>query len=186
MGFNPNNFDPAAHGSGGDEILPVATYILWVRSFKRRSSNGKDQIMFIIDAIAHSSGKVVPKDRFSPIFETITLTANAAWRLADLCQAIGQQSPFNAMSDGEVASVFRFKPFKAKVKHETWQGNESAKLDGFFQMSGADERIAEEVLQDRAIDGASGGGYDESDPGGSYGGGYQGGGDDFSDDDIPF
>lgn len=192
MNFDPKNFDPTGYNSDtdGGELLPAGVYVFWARSFKRRTSNGKDQILFVIDAIADAAGKRVPQRRYSPVFETVTLTAKAAWRLAAYCQAVGQTSPFNAMSDREVSSAFRYKPFKAKLKHSTYNGSVSAKLDTFLQMSGVDKRLAEEALQDQAIDRTTGGDYDENDSGGGYGGesGYGGGDDgyDFDDSEIPF
>lgn len=181
MSFDPTSFNPGEHNSGGsNDPLPVGTYLLWVRSFKRKQKDGKDMILFIVDAFAKADGTRIPKDRFAPVFENITLTEAAAWRFADLCAAIGRTTPFNAMNDGELSSVVKRKPFKASIKHESYQGKAQPRIDKYFTLGAEDMKVAEAVLEDMAVDHATGGGYDEYDPGG------RGSGGDFTDDDIPF
>jgi hypothetical protein len=184
MTFDPSNFNPNEHQSGGGDLLPAGTFICWVRNFKRKQSRGKDQILFIIDAILSADHKRIAKDRFQPIFETVTMTADAAWKFADLCSAIGQRDPFNAMSDRELAAVVRYKPFKATIKRRTYQGTEQVEVSRYLTMSGDDRKAAEEVLEDRAVDNATGDSY-EGGGGDSYGG-EEYSASDFSDDDIPF
>jgi hypothetical protein len=188
MGFDPNNFNPNDHSSGGsNDPLPTGTYLLWVRSFKRKHANGKDGILFIVDAFAKGDGTRIPKDQFAPVFENVTLTEAAAWRFADLCNAVGRTSPFNAMNDGELSSVVKRKPFKATIKHEMYQGQPQPRIDKYLTFGAEDMKVAEAVLEDMAVDSAAGGGYDDTNPSGGGGGGYTGGGGgDFTDDDIPF
>lgn len=166
MGFDPTNFNPKDNGGNrANELLKAGTYILWAKSFKRKQSNGKEQILFICDPILTANLERIPKDTYQPVFETCTLTAEAAWRLGALSQAVGRETPFNAMSDREVGAVFKFKPFKAVVKRSTYNGKEQVKLDNFLALTAADEQAAEEVLEDLAVDNATGGGYEDEDSG---------------------
>jgi hypothetical protein len=188
MSWDPTNFNPNEHkGSGGygdDKPLEPGTYVFVVKQFKRSRKNGKDKIMFICPAILDSAGNKMP-DGYMPVFEHITLTEKAAWRLGDLCAAIGHTSPFNCLDDRQTSEALRLKPFKAKIKKRTYQGQEQIEFAEYKTLSSAEEKLADEILEDMAMDSTTGssdpGGYDD-DPGpgdGDYAG-------DFDDSDLPF
>lgn len=194
MNFDPNNFDPNSYdGGGGDygeqELLPAGHYVCWVKLYKRKESRGKSQILLVVIPVLTAKGDRIPDNKYSAIFETVTLTAKAAWRLAELCKALGQREPFNVNSDRELSAAVKFKPFLAAVKHETWQGNTSARIDQYLSLPENLRRAAEEMLDDQAVDrAASGDGYGSHPGNGGYGSDYSNAPshDDFSDDDIPF
>jgi hypothetical protein len=180
MSFDPTNFNPSDHGQQVQDIIPPGVYVFWTKNFKRKQKNGKDQILFICEPVLRADGNRFPSRDFQPIFETVTLTAEAAWRLAAISQAVGRTTPFNIMSDRELASVFKFKPFKARVKHDTYNGRTSAKIDAFLPLNAAEEKAVDELLEDRAIEG-------EVDPGDEPGDSYRGAdAPPIDDDDLPF
>jgi hypothetical protein len=209
MSVDFRNFDPSRHGNdsegGGVDPVPAGTYVLAVRNFKREVRNGKRQIDFIICAVLDDELNAIAGDAYAPIWEVVTLTDAAAFRIANLLNAIGAEPPINVMSDKELARAVRWRPFRASVTRRTYNERVKAQIDRYAPLS-ADARAAfDAIADDLALDfrvgrGGGGGGYDDRggyDDDRSRGGGYDaprqngnGGGarrqSRFQDDDIPF
>ena len=185
MTIDFENFNPDDHQGGSEDPVPPGDYVLTIKNFNRATRNGKQQIDFICIAVLDGDRNRLPKDQFAPIWETCTLTEAAAWRIANLLEAVKASQPINVMSDKSLTSAVKFKPFKAKVARDSYNGKVRAKLDRFVPMTDADRKAFEEVLEDVAVNNATGGGgggySSESNTGTEGGAGSQ----DF-DDDIPF
>lgn len=220
MSVDFRNFDPGKHGGDSDggnfDPVPPGTYILAVKSFSRQTRNGKRQIDFKIAAVLDDELNAIGGNTYGDIWEVVTLTEAAAFRLANLLNAIGAEPPINVMSDRELAHAVRWRPFRASVTRRTYNGRVRAQIDRYAPLSGEARTAFDEIADDLALDhrlgrgdggGSNGGGYD-SERGGydsaprydedrSRGGGYDaprgngnGGGarrqSRFQDDDIPF
>lgn len=181
-----NNFNPSEHS--GDDKAPIVPgeFVMWCKGFNRANRNGKEQIDFIMIAILDAERNRVPADQFAPVWETCTLTDAAAWRLANLLDAVGATPPVNVMSDDSLSAAVKFQPFRAKIERDSYNGKDRAKIARFLQLSAIDKKAAQELSEDRGMDDSIDGGGYEASGGGSVGnnGGNNGGG--FQDDDIPF
>lgn len=183
MTFDPTNFDPDQHADGVSELLAPGEYVFVVKSFKRLVRKGKDQIDFMFKAILDARKQRVPASK-SPVWETVTIAPNAIWRLANLCKAVGHQGPFNINDDAQLAAVVKNKPFKAQIAHETYQGSKSARLKRYVMISAEEKKSGQEILEDMAVDDASGGGgYGDYQDNDNYDPGYA---PEYADEDIPF
>jgi len=171
-GFNPDNFNWGDHASDGEvRLLPPGDYLGDVKSFKRTRERGKHQLDLTIEIC----GSLETRERIDSVcWETLTISPEAIWRLADLCKAVEAPTTFNLNSDGEVANAIKGKLMIVSLRVDEWAGKKRNKVDRYRRMSTEDEQLAE-TLGLFADD--DGGGPDPD--GGSSGG-------DFTDDDIPF
>ena len=184
MTFDPRNFNPSEHEGGGvGDTLPIGEYVAMVKGFKRHVRRGKNQIDLTVKAVLDANQRRVSDD-YLPIWETITIQENAIWRLVNLCNAIGHNSPFNINDDREFSGAVKGKPFKIRVTHETYNGEKKARIKGYANLSSDDVKAFEEALEDMSIDGSTDN-YDSSDDYSSNNSSSDSG-DDFTDDDIPF
>jgi hypothetical protein len=190
MGVDFENFNPDDHTGGSDEPVPPGDYVLAVKRFSRATRNDKDQIDFICIPVLDGDRNRIPQDNFAPIWETATLTDAAAWRLANLLEAVRATPPINVMSDRSLSAAVKMQPFKAKVARDSYQGKVRAKISKFLPLTDADRKAFEEIVEDLAVDDATGGGESDYERGRSDGGGGGGGGGGGApanfDDDIPF
>lgn len=186
MGFDPTNFNPSEHGSDNiGEAIPPGEYVMTVRGFSRHVRRGKNQIDFVVKAVLNNKRQRISSE-YSAVWETVTIQQNAIWRLSNLCTAVGHTTPFNIDDDRQLSGAVKGKPFKAKIIHETYNGEKKARIKGYLNMAAEDVKAFDEALEDMAIDDST------SDYGDSSGSGYSGTNSesnndgDFTDDDIPF
>lgn len=194
MSVDFENFDSGNHTGGSDDPVPPGDYVLTVKSFKRNTRNGKEQIDFTVIPVLDGDRNKVDADCFQPVWETVTLTEAAAWRLANLLEAVKASPPINVMSDRSLSAVVKWKPFKARIVRDSYNGKVKAKIDRYMALTTTDVRAFDEVIEDMAVDRATGGG--DSGASGSRGSQGSGGGDmsdtagtpdyDIDDDDLPF
>ena len=156
-------FDPNSGGRtpADKPNLPAGVYVMMAKMFKRRQKNGKESLMFVCVPLL-ADGKVIGRDSYAAVFENCTLTAEASFRLANLCQAVGQTTPFNANSDAQVKGIFIWKPFKCHVVEDRFNGQVSMKIKEYLPMSKGEKAHADIAIEDWQMDGD--GGYQ----GGSY------------------
>jgi len=164
MSVDWTNFDPGKHAGGSDDPIPPGDYILTVKSFRRQVRNQKRQIDFIIVPLLDADLNRVSAGQFAPLWETVTLTQAAAFRLANLLEAIRVQPPINVTSDSSLAGAVRWKPFKARIGKDVYNGKARAKLDKYLPLSEREAKAFAEVLEDFQVDSqlsqAGGGGSD--------------------------
>jgi uncharacterized membrane protein YgcG len=200
MTFDPTNFNPDDYAEEpGQElvILPEGNYILTSVGFNRKEKNGKTSISFCIKPIFSANGEVINADRYFAVWLNCYLTEKAFKVLANYCKACGVSKPFNVEDDNHVSELLRWIPFKASIKHRTFNGRTNAEVGFYYELGAGEREMAEEAIQEMIANAATGAdsggssGGSGSSSGGSYGGSdwddpTQNNQGDFSDDDIPF
>ena len=161
MGIDFTGFNPKEHGGGADAPLPPGNYVLTIKFFRRETRKGKRQIDFIVIPVLDADGNRFDSNAFSAIWETATLTEAAAWRLARLLEAIGIDGPLNVMSDSDLSRAVRWKPFKASVAKDSYNGRVRAKIAKYLPLNGREAKTFAEVLQDIQMESQLGGGGDD-------------------------
>lgn len=135
--FDPTNFDPTEYGEG-DEPIPEGAIIARVVGFSRaETAAGDSRIDFRVEGILDENHERL--DGYAPVFETVTLTRKAIWRMGNLCKAVGQTARFNLSSDMELSEAIQNKPFKCRVYHDDWNGRVRAKLDTYLTLTDEDK-----------------------------------------------
>lgn len=158
MGIDFTDFDPGKHSGGTDAPLPPGNYVLTVKAFRRETRKGKRQIDFIVIPVLDADGNRFDSNAFSPIWETITLTEAAAWRLARLLEAIRIGGPINVMSDQALSAGVRWKPFKANVAKDSYNGRVRAKIAKYLPLTEREAKLFAGVLEDIQMESQLGGG----------------------------
>jgi Protein of unknown function (DUF669) len=176
MAFNPDNFNWGDHASDGEvRLLPPGDYVGDVKSFKRTRDRGKHQLDLTIEILASCDTREAID---SVCWETLTISPEAIWRLADLCKAVDAPTTFNLNSDGEIANAIKQKLMVISLRVDEWNGKKRNKVDRYRKLSTEEDQLAE-TLKLYGDDSGGNGGPDPDSGGG-------GGGGDFTDDDIPF
>lgn len=195
-------FDPSKHKEDEYEIPTRGEKVLaCVRIERGETKAGKPQVFatwgILRDRVCASGQK---GDAGKLVFDRVLLTPEAEWRLAQLCRAIGQKTPFDQTNDDALAAVFTQAEIVGIIDHEEYDGKTRATIRKFARYGGErdpswDEEIekltakadksAAKAKERRGGGSSSGGGSGATPPSGG-GGTESGASSEFDDDSIPF
>lgn len=110
---NPNNHDPNKQGGSRPDVR-TGKKVLWLIGFKHGRSQNNNVKIDACYVVVHDPDE--GKDEQGLVWDTLTLTAAAAWKLEMMAHACKVQAPFDAESGDEFWNALSPNPFMADVK----------------------------------------------------------------------
>lgn len=124
-------FNPSDHANMDGAIeLPPGYYIVKCEGFTRKlsESSGNDYLLFKL-RVQHG------EFQDALIFEVVSLSEKALWRLGNMCVAAGVQESFDIESDKELERVLNNRIMKVRTKWEEYEGERRTRVQSFCTMN---------------------------------------------------